>query len=52
MQGPTFSIEDGGVLEHAAVPTLRFALRVESAEEVRALSLNVQVRIAATQRTY
>jgi hypothetical protein len=49
---PTFSVEDGGVLEHAAVPTLRFGLRVESAEEVRALSLNVQVRIAATQRTY
>lgn len=49
---PTFSIEDGGVLAYAAVPTLRFTLRVESSEEVRALSLNVQVRIAATQRTY
>jgi Family of unknown function (DUF6084) len=49
---PAFSIVDGGVLDHAAVPTLRFGLRVESAEEVRALSLNVQVRIAATQRTY
>jgi Family of unknown function (DUF6084) len=52
MEGPVFSIEDGGVLGHAAVPTLRFALRVESPEDVRALSLNVQVRIAATQRTY
>jgi uncharacterized protein DUF6084 len=54
MHGPTpsFTIEDGGVLDHAAVPTLRFGLRVESAEEIRALSLNVQVRIAATQRTY
>jgi Family of unknown function (DUF6084) len=48
----TFSIEDGGVLAHSAVPTLRFGLRVESDEEVRALSLGVQVRIAATQRTY
>ena len=48
----TFSIEDGGVLQHSAVPTLRFGLRVESDEEVRSLALNVQVRIAATQRTY
>lgn len=47
-----FTIEDGGVLSHSAVPTLRFGLRVESDEEVRALSLSVQVRIAATQRTY
>jgi hypothetical protein len=47
-----FSIEDGGVLEHAAVPTLRFALRVESTGDVRSLSLNVQLRIAATRRTY
>jgi hypothetical protein len=47
-----FSIEDGGVLPYAAVPTLRFGLRVESDEEVRAVSLSVQVRIAATQRTY
>ena len=47
-----FSIEEGGVLPHAAVPTLRFGLRVKSVEEVRALSLSVQVRIAATQRTY
>jgi len=48
----TFAIEDGGVLPHSAVPTLRFRLRVESDEDVRALSLGVQVRIAATQRTY
>jgi hypothetical protein len=47
-----FLVEDGGVLEHAAVPTLRFALRVESTGEVRSLSLNVQLRIAATQRAY
>jgi Family of unknown function (DUF6084) len=47
-----FSIEDGGVLPHSAVPTLRFGLRVESDEDVRALSLSIQVRIAATQRTY
>jgi uncharacterized protein DUF6084 len=47
-----FSVEDGGVLPHSAVPTLRFGLRVEGDEDVRALSLGVQVRIAATQRTY
>jgi hypothetical protein len=47
-----FSVEDGGVLDHAAVPTLRFMLRVESTGEVRSLSLNVQLRIAATRRTY
>jgi hypothetical protein len=49
---PAFSIEDGGVLPHAAVPTLRFGLRVESTEEVRSLALNVQLRIAAAHRTY
>jgi hypothetical protein len=48
----TFSVADGGVLDHAAVPTLRFALRVESTGQVRSLSLNVQLRIAATRRGY
>jgi Family of unknown function (DUF6084) len=48
----TFSVEEGGVLDHAAVPTLRFALRVESTGQVRSLSLNVQLRIAATRRGY
>ena len=47
-----FSIEDAGVMPHAAVPTLRFGLRMETDEDVRALSLNVQVRLAATQRPY
>ena len=32
-----FSVEDGGRLEHAAVPTLRFALRIESARRDSAL---------------
>jgi hypothetical protein len=48
----SFAIEDGGVLEHAAVPTLRFGLGVTSSGEVRSLSLNVQVRIAAPRRPY
>ena len=47
-----FSIEDGGVLMYAAVPTLRFGVRVESSGAVRSLALNVQVRIAATRRAY
>jgi len=50
----TFSVEDAGALKHAAVPTLRFALRIESAGEgpIRSLALNVQLRIAATRRRY
>ena len=50
----TFAVEDAGALEHAAVPTLRFALRVEcvSAARIRSLALNVQLRIAATRRRY
>lgn len=50
----TFSIQDGGVLEYAAVPTLRFGLRVESSggPPIRSISLSVQVRIAATRRPY
>jgi hypothetical protein len=47
-----FSIEEGGVLEPAAVPTLRFALRMESSVPIRSASLNVQLRIAATRRSY
>jgi hypothetical protein len=50
----TFAIEDGGALDYAAAPTLRFALRVESAgnRPVRSVALNVQLRIAATRRRY
>lgn len=38
--------------DYAAVPTLRFAVRIESSIPVRSLALNSQVRIAATRRTY
>ncbi len=50
----TFAVEDAGALEHAAVPTLRFALRIECSNPgpIRALALNVQLRIAATRRHY
>ena len=49
-----FRIEDAEVLEYAAVPTLLFKLRVENLgdENIRSVSLNTQVRIAATQRHY
>jgi hypothetical protein len=50
-----FSIRDGGVLQHAAVPTLRFVLGIETvgaAAQVRSVALNVEVRIAATRRRY
>ena len=48
----SFRIEDGGRLEHAAVPTLRFGLRIETPADVRSVALGVQIRIAATQRAY
>lgn len=49
-----FGIESAEVLEYAAVPSLLFKLRVENLEEepIRSVSLNTQVRIAATQRQY
>ena len=49
-----FRVEDAEVLEYAAVPSLLFKLRVENLEResIRSVSLNTQVRIAATQRHY
>jgi Family of unknown function (DUF6084) len=50
-----FSVREGGVLEHAAIPTLRFVVGVDTvgtAAEVRSVALNVEVRIAATRRRY
>jgi hypothetical protein len=50
-----FAVTDGGVMEHAAVPTLRFALAIESSAgpaSIRAVALSVEIRIAATTRTY
>jgi len=50
----SFEIEGAEVLEYAAVPSLIFKLRVENlgGEPIRSVSLNTQVRIAATQRHY
>jgi hypothetical protein len=50
-----FAVKDGGVMDHAAVPTLRFALAIESVggpASVRSVALSVEVRIAATRRAY
>jgi hypothetical protein len=49
-----FGVEGAEVLEYAAVPSLLFKLRIENLEEepIRSVSLNTQVRIAATQRHY
>ena len=50
-----FDVREGGVLEHAVVPTLRFAVEigtVGAAAQVRSVALNVEVRIAATRRRY
>jgi len=50
---PAFAIEDGGPLDPAAVPTLRFAMRIDSGgADIRSLALHVQLRIAATRRSY
>jgi hypothetical protein len=47
------AVTDAARLEHAAVPTLRFALRVTSAgAAVRSVLLDIQIRIAATRRAY
>ena len=48
-----FLVEDVRALEHAAVPTLAFRLRISSGDrEIRSLSLNAQVRIDAPRRAY
>jgi len=49
-----FRVEGAEVLEYVAVPSLVFKLRVENldGEPIRSVSLNTQVRIAATQRHY
>jgi hypothetical protein len=50
----TFSVEGAERVEHAAVPTIAFALRIESGDErpVRSVLLDVQLQIAARRRRY
>ncbi len=49
-----FRVEGAEVLEFAAVPSLLFKLRIENlgVEPIRSVTLNTQIRIAATQRHY
>jgi hypothetical protein len=49
-----FAVQDADRLEYAAVPTLRFALRIDSDEEqpIRSVLLDAQVQIAARRRGY
>ncbi len=48
-----FSVHGAGVERYAAVPTLRFDLRIDAGDaNIQSLSLNVLVRIVATQREY
>jgi hypothetical protein len=48
----SFSVDGAARVEHAAVPTLRFALRVDSDAPVRSVLLDVQLQIAARRRAY
>jgi len=48
----SFSVDGAARVEHAAVPTLRFALRVTSDAPVRSVLLDVQLQIAARRRPY
>jgi uncharacterized protein DUF6084 len=48
----TFAVLDAAPLEHAAVPTLRFALEVAGPPDVRSIVLDVQIQIAARRRPY
>jgi hypothetical protein len=49
-----FTVTDAARVEYAAVPTLRFALRVESldGEPIRSILLDTQIQIAARRRHY
>jgi uncharacterized protein DUF6084 len=47
-----FSVEGAARVEHAAVPTLRFALGVSCEVPVRSVLLDVQLQIAARRRGY
>ena len=49
-----FAVQDAAPVEHAAAPTLRFALRIESMDgrPIRSILLDTQVQIAARRRTY
>jgi Family of unknown function (DUF6084) len=49
-----FAVEGAGRVEHAAVPTVRFALRVAAPEgrAIKSVLLDTQIQIAARRRRY
>ena len=49
-----FAVQDAAAVEHAAVPTLRFAVRVSArgVEDIRSVLLDTQIQIAARRRGY
>jgi hypothetical protein len=47
-----FTVRGAAPLEHAAVPTLAFALEVAGGGDVRSIVLDVQLQIAARRRPY
>jgi hypothetical protein len=47
-----FAVEDAARVEYAAVPTLRFALRIDADVPIRSMMLDAQVQIAARRRGY
>lgn len=49
-----FAVEGAGPLDYAAVPTLRFSLRIEApgGEAIRSIVLDAQIQISARQRGY
>ena len=49
-----FAVRDAARLEYAAVPTLRFALHIDSlrGHAIRSVLLDVQIQIAARRRAY
>src|SRR5215207_6715841 len=47
-----FAVTDAARLDHAAAPTLRFSLRVESDGPNRSIVLDTQLQIAARRRRY
>jgi hypothetical protein len=48
----TFAVEDAHAIEHAAVPTIVFALRIGSDRPLRSVQVDVQLQIAARRRGY
>ena len=49
-----FAVEDAAMLEHAAAPAMRFAVRIRAprARPIRSIMLDVQIQIAARRRPY